>query len=91
VEPGPVQKSALKPGSRRPKHEWRSDHGAGLRHYPAALRWVFLFGVAMMSANDSIATGIAPLLLIVGAVILSLMALLFWIAFRHRRPRGTQS
>jgi membrane protein implicated in regulation of membrane protease activity len=49
------------------------------------------FGVTMMSANASIATGIAPLLLIVGAVILSLMALLFWIGFRHRQPRGTQS
>jgi hypothetical protein len=39
-----------------------------------------------MSANDAIATSVAPLLLIVAAVILSLMALLFWIAFRRRRP-----
>jgi membrane protein implicated in regulation of membrane protease activity len=44
------------------------------------------FGVTMMSANDAIATSVAPLLLIVAAVILSLMALLFWIAFRRRRP-----
>jgi membrane protein implicated in regulation of membrane protease activity len=50
----------------------------------------------MVSAHDSIATSVAPLLLIVAAVILSVMALLFWIAFRRRRqgpaetPGGTQ-
>jgi membrane protein implicated in regulation of membrane protease activity len=44
------------------------------------------FGVSMVSAHDSIATSVAPLLLIVAAVILSVMALLFWIAFRRRRP-----
>ena len=44
------------------------------------------FGAAMLSENDSIARSVAPLLLAVAALILSVMALLFWVAFRRRRP-----
>jgi membrane protein implicated in regulation of membrane protease activity len=44
------------------------------------------FGVSMAATSDAIARGVAPLLLIVAAVILSVTALLFWVAFRRRRP-----
>ncbi len=43
------------------------------------------FGVQMASANDTIARGVAPLLLVIAAVLLLVTAVLGWVAFRRRR------
>jgi membrane protein implicated in regulation of membrane protease activity len=42
----------------------------------------FILGIGFLSENDTD----GPMLLLVGILILSVMALLFWIAFRKRRP-----
>jgi membrane protein implicated in regulation of membrane protease activity len=49
------------------------------------------FGITMVSAKDPIATSVAPFMLIVAAILLSLIVGLFWIAFRRRRPGPSET
>ena len=44
-----------------------------------------IMGIAFLGEHDRIARDIAPLALIVAAILLSITGLLFWVAFRRRR------
>ena len=44
-----------------------------------------IMGVAFLSEHDRIARDVAPVALIVAAILLSIASLLFWVAFRRRR------
>ena len=46
----------------------------------------FLFlGLALVGENDRIATSTVPFALTVAAILLAIVGLLFWVAFRRRR------
>ena len=44
-----------------------------------------IMGLALVGEHDRIARDIAPLALIVAAILLTITGLLFWVAFRRRR------
>jgi membrane protein implicated in regulation of membrane protease activity len=44
-----------------------------------------IMGVALIGEHDRIARDVAPLALIVAAILLAIAGLLFWVAFRRRR------
>ena len=43
-----------------------------------------IMGVALLGEHDRIARDVAPLALIVAAILLTITGLLFWVAFRRR-------
>jgi len=44
-----------------------------------------VMGLAFLGEHDRIARDVAPLALIVAAILLTITGLLFWVAFRRRR------
>ena len=47
-----------------------------------------IVGVGLLAENDRIARDVAPLALIVSAILLAITGLLFWLAFRRRAVPG---